>query len=158
LLKFSIRKFSFFIFLGGPAFGRRAVRYTPRFTALRAARCGVPLPSLPQELVPMVLRGRFTPLKTYGNEWGKTKQIKELIEELKQNHWTFTYIGTDHDIEKIAGSISITSTLYFEKNSAGLKDMFSKEKKAREAYCCKLASNKDLDKNFDYSDDSKKKK
>ncbi len=86
------------------------------------------------------------------------KQIKKLVEELKQHHWTFTYIGTDHDIEKIASSLSIDNTLYFEKNSAGLKDMFSKEKSARELYCCKLASDKDLDSDFDYYNSSKKNK
>jgi hypothetical protein len=32
------------------------------------------------------------------------------------NRWTFTYIGTDHDVEKFAASISITNTMYFQKN------------------------------------------
>ena len=40
--------------------------------------------------------------------------IKNLIDELKLKNWTFTYIGTDHDVEKIALSLSITNTLVFE--------------------------------------------
>ena len=42
--------------------------------------------------------------------------IKKLVEELKQKRWTFTYIGTDHDVEKIAFSLSINNTLVFNKN------------------------------------------
>src|SRR6187200_2950278 len=32
--------------------------------------------------------------------------IKKIIEELKLNRWTFTYIGADHDVEKFARSMS----------------------------------------------------
>ena len=28
--------------------------------------------------------------------------IKNMIEELSEGNWTFTYIGTDHDVEKMA--------------------------------------------------------
>lgn len=57
--------------------------------------------------------------------------IKKLVEQLKQNHWTFTYIGTDHDVEKIASSLSINDTLVFEKNEADIKDMFKKDRSSR---------------------------
>ena len=42
--------------------------------------------------------------------------IKNLIEELKQKNWTFTYIGTDHDVDKIAQSLSISNVMKFDKN------------------------------------------
>jgi len=61
--------------------------------------------------------------------------IKKLVEELKQNHWTFTYIGTDHDVESAAISISINNTMIFEKNEDDIKKMFKKEKLARVRYC-----------------------
>ena len=32
--------------------------------------------------------------------------IKKMIEELSEGNWTFTYIGTDHDVEKFASNIS----------------------------------------------------
>ena len=41
--------------------------------------------------------------------------IKKLFEELEQNLWTFTYIGKDHGVEKIAFSLSINNILFFEK-------------------------------------------
>ena len=33
--------------------------------------------------------------------------IRMLVEKLKLEKWTFTYIGTDHDVEKIALSLSL---------------------------------------------------
>ena len=57
--------------------------------------------------------------------------IKKLIDELKLNRWTFTYIGTDHDVEKFAASISITNTMVFNKNEADMKAMFVKEQSSR---------------------------
>lgn len=76
------------------------------------------------------------------------KQIKELIERLKNEKWTFTYIGTDHDVDKIALNLSITNTLIFEKNEAGIKDMFVKERKSRDAYYSKVQKNEDTKDNF----------
>jgi uncharacterized protein YegL len=74
--------------------------------------------------------------------------IKKLIEELKNNRWTFTYIGADHDVERFAMSISITNTLKFEKNEADMRDMFSKEKSARVKYSEKIRNKEQTDTNF----------
>ena len=57
--------------------------------------------------------------------------IKKMIDELKRQSWTFTYIGANHDVEKTAMSISITNTLKFEANETDINKMFEKEKKAR---------------------------
>jgi len=85
--------------------------------------------------------------------------IKMLVEELKQNKWTFTYIGTDHDVEKIALSISINNTMFFKRNESGIKDMFAKEQKARELYYMKIHSEEDISSNyFDNTKDPKEKK
>ena len=76
------------------------------------------------------------------------KDIKTLIEELKQQKWTFTYIGTDHDVDQIAINLSITNTLIFDKNEAGINAMFAKEKKSREAYYQKVQNKEDTQDNF----------
>ncbi len=76
------------------------------------------------------------------------KQIKELIEKLKQEKWTFTYIGTDHDVDQIALHLSITNTLIFEKNEAGIKDMFEKERKSRDTYYSKVQRNENTTDDF----------
>ena len=85
--------------------------------------------------------------------------IKKLVEELKQNRWTFTYIGTDHDVEKIAASLSINNTMVFEKNDSDIKRMFLKEQSARTKYSQKIRSNEDTSSNyFDEIEDDKKNK
>ena len=66
------------------------------------------------------------------------RSIKKMIDELKQNRWTFTYIGTDHDVEKFATSISITNVMTFKKNTQGINEMFEKERHARKAYGDKI--------------------
>ncbi len=85
--------------------------------------------------------------------------IKKLVEELKQNRWTFTYIGTDHDVEKIAISLSINNTMVFEKNEADIKEMFLKEQCARANYSRKIRSKEDTSSNyFEDTEDNNKKK
>jgi uncharacterized protein YegL len=82
--------------------------------------------------------------------------IKILVEELKQNRWTFTYIGTDHDVEKIANSLSINNTMIFEKNDADIKRMFMKEHNARFKYSEKIRLDEDTSSNyFDEKEDNK---
>lgn len=60
--------------------------------------------------------------------------IKKLIENLRDRGWTFTYIGTDHDIDKVADSISINNKMSFAKTEKGIHEMFACENKARKAY------------------------
>ena len=83
--------------------------------------------------------------------------IKKLIEELKLNRWTFTYIGADHDVEKFAASISITNTIHFQKNEANMKAMFAKESNSRANYSQKIREKKDTSDDFYKDDDAKTK-
>lgn len=76
--------------------------------------------------------------------------VKALIDELKKNNWTFTYIGTDHDIEKAASSLSIDHTMAFEKNEQHIKAMFLKDRVARSKFSQSLKDNNHFsDKYFD---------
>lgn len=74
--------------------------------------------------------------------------IKMLIEELKLKGWTFTYIGTDHDVERVAFSLSINNAMMFNKNEAGIKDMFKKEGAARRNYSNKIRMKEDIIANY----------
>ncbi len=71
-----------------------------------------------------------------------TIAIKSLVEEMEEKNWTFTYIGTDHDVTKFAQSISIKNSLRFMKDPQGLKKMFQKERISRIAYSQKIKENK----------------
>jgi uncharacterized protein YegL len=76
------------------------------------------------------------------------KAIKAMVEELKQNSWTFTYIGTDHDVEKIALSISINNTMTFKKTKGDMANMFLKENEARRKYSQNIREKKDTKEDF----------
>ncbi len=63
------------------------------------------------------------------------KTIKNLIEKLKKQNWTFTFIGTDDlDVENIALDMGIDNHLQFSEDEAGTKAMFARENRARERY------------------------
>jgi hypothetical protein len=66
--------------------------------------------------------------------------IKSLIESYKEQGWQFTYIGADHDVEKVAYSLHIEHSLKFEKTPQATASMFARERKARHKWTDKLAS------------------
>lgn len=67
-------------------------------------------------------------------EW-TLKMVRNLIEKLKTQKWTFTLIGTDNlDVEGMAHSMSIDEHLDFKQDDANTKAMFSRERKARIRY------------------------
>ncbi len=61
-------------------------------------------------------------------------QIKSLVEELRQMGWTFTYIGADQDVEKVAGEMGIRNSLCFSANAEDAYAMFEKERRCRNKY------------------------
>ena len=86
----------------------------------------------------------------------KGSDIKKIIEELKLNNWTFTYIGTDHDVERFASALSINNTLSFDKDTEGIKNMFVKEGNARRSYSNKIRLKEDTGTEFYKDEESNK--
>ncbi|MES2648162.1 MAG: vWA domain-containing protein [Bacteroidota bacterium] len=74
--------------------------------------------------------------------------IKKLVEELQTAGWGFTYIGTDHDVEKAASKLSISNTMKFNKNAAGIQQMFAVEQESRSIYSQKIRDKQDPNKDF----------
>ena len=63
------------------------------------------------------------------------QMIKNLIEKLKKQNWTFTFIGTDDlDVKSIAMDMGIDNHLQFAEDEAGTQAMFACENRARERY------------------------
>ena len=58
-------------------------------------------------------------------------QIKSLVEELRHEGWTFTYIGANQDVEAVAGSMGIRNTLTFEQTDEGTNAMFRQDRLCR---------------------------
>jgi hypothetical protein len=78
--------------------------------------------------------------------------IKAMVEELSMKGWTFTYIGTDHDVTKIADRLSIKNSMNFTKSDHGVQEMFLKEMKSRDKYFDKI-SKKEFIANDDFYKD-----
>lgn len=74
--------------------------------------------------------------------------IKNLIDTLSDGNWTFTYIGTDHDIEKMATNLSIKNTMSFEKNESGIHSMFEKEYESRRRYSANVNAKRNFKDNY----------
>lgn len=74
--------------------------------------------------------------------------IKTMIEELSEGNWTFTYIGTDHDVEKFASNMSIKNSMAFDKNSEGIETMFKDEYFSRMSYSKKIREKKEIKQNY----------
>ena len=80
-------------------------------------------------------------------EYSRTA-IKTIIEELSEGNWTFTYIGTDHDVEKFASNMSIKNFMAFDKNSEGIETMFKDEYFSRMSYIKKIREKKEIKQNY----------
>ena len=67
-------------------------------------------------------------------EWN-LPMVRNLIEKLKKQKWTFTLIGTDNlDVEGMAHSMSIDEHMDFGQNEESTKAMFARERRARVRY------------------------
>ncbi len=64
--------------------------------------------------------------------------VKTLIKHLKEEGWSFAYMGTDHDVEGVTMSLSITNVVKFEKTEAETRAVFEKERRARSRYSKKI--------------------
>lgn len=72
--------------------------------------------------------------------------VKNLIEKLKKQNWTFTFIGTEElDVEGMAASMGIDAHLSFKQDVEGTKLMFKKEKLCRAQFCQCVAENMPLE-------------
>ena len=60
--------------------------------------------------------------------------IRQLIEQLKEQGWTFTYIGANHDVDRAAAGLAIDNKLAFTQNAEEMDAMFIKERYARRRY------------------------
>ena len=71
-------------------------------------------------------------------EWNH-QAVKSLIEQYKKEGWLFAYIGTDHDVESVAFSLSINNHIQFDKSSVGFGDMAFQESQARSRWMNKVS-------------------
>ena len=91
------------------------------------------------------------------------RMVKNLIEKLKKQNWTFAFIGTDNlDVEGMAHDMGIKDMLSFRQTDEGTRAMFKEVSACRRRYMGRVELNekmdegsffdKDLDKNEEFCD------
>jgi Mg-chelatase subunit ChlD len=78
----------------------------------------------------------------------RANDIRTMVEDLSTKGWTFTYIGTDHDVTKMADSLSIKNKMVYNKSESGMNELFMTEKMAREKYYSKISRKEKTDEDF----------
>ena len=80
--------------------------------------------------------------------------VRQLIEQLKVQGWTFTYIGANHDVDRAADGLAIDNKLAYNQNAEEMDAMFIKERYARRRYNLKpLQDSSPCKPKADYFDD-----
>lgn len=59
------------------------------------------------------------------------EQVVRMIDALKEEGWSFNFIGANIDVKGTADSLHIDNSLAFQQNEAGTKAMFAHEQNSR---------------------------
>ncbi len=94
-------------------------------------------------LVTVFTDGMENASKEYSGE-----AIRRMVEELKPQNWTFTYIGANHDVAAAAHRMGITNIMRFMADDAGVAQALKFERSSRSAYYRKLRENKAVQEDF----------
>lgn len=70
------------------------------------------------------------------------KSIKELVEQLRGEGWSFTYMGANQDSVEVAMSLSIRNARYFDYSDVGTRASMEKDCNARMNLFSRLAKQK----------------
>ena len=63
----------------------------------------------------------------------RLKDIKALVEDLTDNEgWTFAYIGTNQDVDKVSKDLSIHDSMAFVDDEEGMRQAWTSERMAKE--------------------------
>ncbi len=86
--------------------------------------------------------------------------IKQLVSEMRNQGWVFSYIGTNQDVDAVADQLGIHSRMNYDYSDVGMQDAIRKERKQRMVMYSRIANEgtgffKD-DPDYDYLDNSRK--
>ena len=62
------------------------------------------------------------------------QQVRAMIDRLRRQNWSFTYMGANHDVGHAAAALSITAAVRFQADEQGVKTVFEAERKGRMAF------------------------
>ena len=66
--------------------------------------------------------------------------IKALVDKMRDDYgWNFSYIGTNQDVESVAGNLSIHNSFYFEDHDTGMREAWTRERKSKRIMYSRIA-------------------
>lgn len=71
------------------------------------------------------------------HEWTGSA-LKALIERLTQEGWSFSYMGSEHDVEQVSFNLSINNVIEFSHDNTGAANTWSRESSAKHNYYRKM--------------------
>lgn len=77
-------------------------------------------------------------MENSSREWS-ARNLKKLIEDLKETGWTFSYMGSAHDVKSVTDLLSIDNTLEFGHEERGARTTWSRESASRMNFFCSMA-------------------
>lgn len=67
------------------------------------------------------------------------EMVKTLVDELRQKGWTFSYLGANQDVERVAEDLCIDNYMPFSADEEGMQAMWEKERRGRKGYYRQMA-------------------
>ena len=71
-------------------------------------------------------------------EWN-AQSLRKLIEQLKQEGWSFSYMGSAHDVKEVTDLLSIENVVEFSHDQLGAGNTWGRERSSRRAYYQKMS-------------------
>ena len=76
-------------------------------------------------------------MENSSKEWDVVS-VKKLIDQMKEEGWSFSYMGSDHDVQRAASSISVDNVVEFSHTNLGTSSTWEREQSSRQSYYEKI--------------------
>ena len=76
-------------------------------------------------------------LENASREWNASS-LRHLIEQLKEEGWSFSYMGSAHNVKKVSDLLSIENVVEFSHDDRGVDNTWARERSSRKAYYQKM--------------------
>lgn len=77
-------------------------------------------------------------LENDSKQWTQ-ETVRRLISDLKEEGWSFSYIGSCHDVLDVSIHLSIDHAMAFSHDETGVRNSWEREKSSRKAYFEKMS-------------------
>ena len=76
-------------------------------------------------------------LENASREWNAST-LRRLIEQLKEEGWSFSYMGSAHNVKEVSDLLSIENVVEFSHDDQGVDNTWARERSSRKAYYQKM--------------------